>query len=65
MHECRRAAVHVLTNYPINGDAYRAASALNHMLDDLSETLTGDRKAHWPYRPEWGNPNHVSTEIED
>ena len=49
IHECRDAAVRVQTNYPIKSDAYRAARALNAVLDDLSEALTGDRRAHWPF----------------
>ena len=64
MHECRQAAVRVQTNYPIKSDAYRAALALNDMLDDLSEALTGDPKAHWPYSPERRIPGHFGIEID-
>lgn len=38
---CRKAAIQVLTEAPINGDAYRRAAELIGAIDALATALTG------------------------
>ncbi len=43
VRSCRSACVAVCTEAPINGIEYQAAHKLMAALDDMAETLTGDR----------------------
>ena len=47
LHAARDMLVRARTEYPINGEAYERAGKAMDAIDDLAETLVGDRSFFW------------------